>query len=123
MMKANSIFSSTRSDNEDSWMSVSDLMTGLMMVFLLIAILLTKTASDKFENVSEAVYEWDDSENKIYEALYYEFKDDLEAWNADIIKKTLTIRFKSPDVLFDVGEAELKPHFEKILYDFVPRYV
>ena len=99
-------------ESEENWISISDLMAGLMMVFLFIAIIFLR------QEVSVPIIE-----DKIYEALYEEFEDDLEAWNAEIKREDLTIRFLSPDILFETGKAELKPRFKVILEDFIPRYI
>ena len=69
-------------DGEESWISVSDLMAGLMMVFLFIAVIYAKDADQRAKNVSEIVTEWQDSELEIYLALEEEFRDDLEKWQA-----------------------------------------
>lgn len=111
-----------RSDDE-SWISVSDLMAGLMMVFLFIAVIYAKDADQRAQNVSEIVTEWQDSELEIYEALEQEFRDDLQRWQASIQKETLTIRFASPEILFARGSDEITPEFAAILDDFVPRYI
>ena len=62
---------------EESWISVSDLMSGLMMVFLLIAIIYAK-------NNQKQVIEWVNVEEEIYQALVAEFEDDLTDWQAEI---------------------------------------
>ncbi|MBQ7199412.1 MAG: OmpA family protein, partial [Selenomonadaceae bacterium] len=38
-------------------------------------------------------------------------------------EKTLTFRFKEPDILFSVGSDLLTPKFQEILNDFLPRYI
>lgn len=110
-------------DGEESWISVSDLMAGLMMVFLFIAVIYAKDADQRAKNVSEIVTEWQDSELEIYLALEEEFRDDLEKWQASIQKDSLTIRFASPEILFDQNSDELKPAFAEILDEFIPRYI
>ena len=116
-MTANSaLFSRTEKDSEGHWLSVSDLMAGLMMIFLFIAILYMR-------EVQKVIVIADETHSRIYIALQEEFKNDLAAWNAEIVRETMTVRFKEPDVLFDRGGAKLKPVFEQILSDFFPRYV
>jgi hypothetical protein len=66
-----------KSDGGESWISVSDLMAGLMMVFLFIAVIYAKDANQRAQNVTEIVTEWQDSELAIYEALEREFRKDL----------------------------------------------
>jgi len=110
-------------EGEESWISVSDLMAGLMMVFLFIAVIYAKDADQRAKNVSEIVTEWQDAELEIYAALEAEFRDDLVKWQASIQKESLTIRFSSPEILFDQNSDELKPAFAQILDDFIPRYI
>ena len=117
------IFASRQIDGGESWISVSDLMAGLMMVFLLIAVIYAKDANQRARNVTEIVTEWQDSELAIYSALKKEFEDDMPKWNAEIEKETLTIRFLAPEVLFKEGKSDLEQRFQEILLDFMPRYI
>jgi len=112
-----------RSDSDESWISVSDMMAGLMIVFLFIAVIYSRDANQRSLNVTEIVNQWQDTELEIYQALHREFKNDLVAWNAEIVKESLTIRFKSPELLFKTGEAKLSNHFQRVLDDFMPRYI
>ena len=112
-----------KAQEDDNWISVSDLMAGLMMVFLFILIIYAKTADERLQNAQEIVVEWRDSELAIYEALIDEFESDLKDWEAIIEKETLTIRFQSPRILFETGKADLSPRFKQILDDFMPRYI
>ena len=112
---SNAIFQ-RKSGGEESWISVSDIMAGLMMVFLFIAVVYAR-------NVQEIVATWQDTESAIRSALYDEFKNDLPKWDAEIDNATLTVRFKAPEILFKQGEDDLTPKFEEILADFMPRYI
>jgi len=117
-----SYFKTSKKDDEN-WISVSDIMAGLMMVFLLIMIIYARSADDRLQNAQEIVVEWRNTELAIYQALQDEFGEDIKDWNAQIEKETLTIRFLSPDILFETGKAELKSEFKAILDDFIPRYM
>ena len=110
-------------EEQESWISVSDLMAGLMMVFLFIAIIYAKDADKRATAVTEVVTEWQQLEEDIYNALKSEFGKDLEKWNAEIEKDTLTVRFLAPEILFESGSDVLKPQFKDILSDFMPRYI
>ena len=59
---------------------------------------------------------------QLYDELNVEFKQDLIKWDAQL-DKNLMIRFKNPNVLFDTGQASLKPKFTEILDNFFPRYI
>ncbi|ORU93128.1 MAG: cell envelope biogenesis protein OmpA [Cycloclasticus sp. symbiont of Poecilosclerida sp. N] len=108
--------------DESQWMSVSDLMAGLMMVFLFIAIALMRNALIEKNQIKEVAVAYQQNQVAIYEALNNEFKDELAKWDATIDKDTLSFNFQSPDVLFDRGKVDVKPRFKEILNDFYPRY-
>jgi outer membrane protein OmpA-like peptidoglycan-associated protein len=129
-------------EQEDHWIPLSDLMTGLMMLFMLIAVLfIVKVDADKerlaylmlqakmraaedqkkVQQVQEVVNGYDLHRERLYNELAAEFKADLPRWGAEL-DRDLTIRFKEPEVLFDSGAFSLKPKFISILDDFFPRY-
>lgn len=118
-----SLFKIWNKERDEYWISVSDLMAGLMMVFLFLMIVYVRSSDEKMQTAQEIVAEWRDTEYEIYLALKDEFEADLARWNAIIERDTLTIRFLSPDILFKTGSAELSPQFQTILSDFMPRYI
>lgn len=113
---------SARSD-DDHWISVSDLMAGLMVIFLFIAITYIRPVVETQNRIRDIVVAWKDSEVEIHNALRREFEDDLPKWHAELDRETLSIRFRAPDVLFGAGTANLQPEFKSILDDFFPRYL
>ena len=110
-------------DQSESWMSISDLMSGLMMVFLLIALALMQRVTDEKDKIKEVAVAYQKSQIDLYETLQTEFKDDLSKWDASIDKSTLAFEFNSPEVLFSTGSSDLKPEFKNILNEFFPRYL
>lgn len=109
-------------DNEH-WVSMSDLMAGLMMVFMFISIAYMHYVRIEKEKIKEVAVAYENAQLQLYNALETEFTKDLPAWDAEIDKQTLEVRFKSPDVLFGLGSTELKPKFKQILDNFFPRYL
>lgn len=114
---------------EDHWIPLSDLMTGLMMIFLLVAIVfMLQVKRDeakivKAQNkVREIVTHYTDLRAQLYQELLTEFKDDLPKWHASI-KPDLTVRFEEPSVQFDTGASVVKDSFKTILNSFFPRYI
>ena len=103
-----------REETEEHWISLSDVMAGLMMVFLLIAIvyMLKVQAVAKDLKLIEV---------DLHNELEKEFKDDFDNWNA--VLDVLTIRFREPRVLFSGGKDELRFKFKRILNKFIPRYI
>lgn len=108
---------------ESHWLSVADLMAGLMMVFLFIAIALMRNAFIERDQIKQVAVAYQENQVAIYDALSSEFKSDLEKWNADIDEDTLTFTFKSPEVLFKRGEFDLSAQYKKLLLNFFPRYM
>tara|TARA_B100000700_G_scaffold59109_1_gene64248 strand:- start:40088 stop:40819 length:732 start_codon:yes stop_codon:yes gene_type:complete len=115
--------SNSGSEDEHHWLSVSDLMAGLMMVFLLISIALMQNALKERDRVTQVAETYQQTQIAIYEALLAEFAEDLERWQADIDADTLALTFNSPEVLFAQGSSDLRRRFESILNDFYPRYL
>lgn len=110
-------------EDDFHWVALSDLMSSLMMMFLFLA-LLHMLQVERTHAVETAVRMTAvESRQAIYQALDTEFRTDLVRWNAEFDRPTLTLRFREPDVLFDRNSARIKPEFEAILRDFLPRYV
>lgn len=109
-----------KSSNE--WISLADMMTGLMMIFLFISVLYLEQSLEsvkKIKNVSKVYIETKDN---IYKELEEEFRNDLKNWNAKLIKDELRLVFLSPQIMFDPAKSSIKNEFKIILNDFCPRY-
>jgi len=109
-------------EQEDHWIPLSDLMTGLMMFFMLLAVAFMVKVEADSERIKRVAILYDQLRSDLYNDLDAEFRKDLGRWGAEL-DADLTVRFKEPDVLFDIGSATLKPKFIGILNDFFPRYV
>jgi outer membrane protein OmpA-like peptidoglycan-associated protein len=109
--------------DEEHWIPLSDLMTGLMFLFLLVALAYMVEVDVQHAGPRAALTTYLTTRSDLYRDLYAEFHDDLSAWGATIDPKTLSIRFYARNVLFAPGSAELQPRFKTILDDFFPRYV
>uniref|UniRef100_A0A7C3QVQ0 OmpA family protein n=1 Tax=Leptospirillum ferriphilum TaxID=178606 RepID=A0A7C3QVQ0_9BACT len=107
---------------EDHWIPLSDLMTGLMMIFLLVAVSYMSSVELTNYRIRQIAVRYDEVHNSLYRDLQREFQKDLPRWGAEL-HRDLSIRFREPDVLFDTGSDVLKPRFRSILEDFFPRYI
>lgn len=101
--------------NQSHWIPLSDLMTGMMLVFMMIAMIY-------MVRVQQVATDLKDTKGKIYQALEKEFSKDLKKWDAEILPN-LTIRFKNQNALFGQGKANPSDEFKSLLSDFFPRYV
>ncbi len=106
--------------NIDShWMSVADLMAGLLLIFILIIISVVYEALEIKKERGDIDSKIDD----IARALEREFKDDLGGWQAEFDATLLEFTYTNPDVLFENARADLKDEFREILTTFFPRYL
>lgn len=118
------IIGGSRGESHDSehWMSVSDLMSGLMIVFLFVAVAMMHFVRVERDRIKEIAIAYRDTQVSLYNDLQTEFATDLPDWGAEIDQQTLEVRFLDPELLFESGRADLRPSFRAVLDDFVPRY-
>jgi chemotaxis protein MotB len=104
------------------WMSISDMMSGLMLVFMFIAIsFMIQIQIDK-DRMKEIAKTYTKDKKELNNDLYIEFSDDLKKWDAKITEDNVVV-FNSPNVLFGDGRSDLKRAFKTVLKDFFPRYI
>jgi len=130
MSKLDKFRSSKKDKTEDVWSSIADLMSGLMIIFLLVSIsFMLKTNEDKANavqtsaTVKDIVNAYNKNKRDIYEDLVVAFGDKAKEWNMRIDEEDGTISFEEPDVLFDEGDDNVKPKFQAILNEFFPKYI
>lgn len=99
------------------WMSVSDLMTGLMVLFMFVAIAYMLRVRENQNVLTDYV----ETKQELHEKLVNEFQSDTARWQMTI-GNDLSMKFKNPTVLFPQGSWELTPAFKDILDEFLPRY-
>lgn len=109
-------------DSTSNWMSVSDMMSGLMMVFLFIAVVYMNKINEEKKSVETIALTYQEYQDDLYQSLKEEFSDDLVRWDASILPDG-TFRFHEPEVLFDQGSTAIKDKFQMVLAEFFPRYI
>ena len=116
--------------DEDQWLPVSDLMAGLMMVFLFISISVMTSAFKERDQAQKQTAKMEQIANEyvvkhkaIYESLNQEFAADFDQWEVDHDEESLTVTFNSPEVQFRDSSAVIPIKFQSILREFFPRYV
>jgi len=107
---------------EAHWIPLSDLMTGLMVLFLLIAVTYMMRLEIESARIRDVAVAYNETRDALYKDLHDEFAADLPKWKAELVKNDLSIRFTDPDILFANGKSEVKPEFAQILRNFFPRY-
>lgn len=111
-------------EEDNPWVSVSDLMSGLMIVFLCIAVLFMREQEKSIDQQKQIAQEYQQVQGDLGKALVQEFqKVDLDRWGAELAGDGLVVRFKDPSTMFTGGESELTPGFKAILAEFFPQLV
>lgn len=101
------------------WIPLADLMTGLMMIFMLItAVYITYVE----KTTTLVLDEFKDIKSNMQLALQKEFKESFKQWDAELLGD-MTIRFNNPNVQFAIQSTDLRPEFQNLLKDFFPRYM
>ena len=100
------------------WMSVSDLMTGLMVIFLFVAIAYIKRVQDNQSVLTQYV----ENRQDLHDKLVAEFKEEADQGKISI-HGDLSMRFENAQTLFARGSWALTPAFEKELANYIPRYL
>lgn len=109
--------------DEEHWIPLSDLMTGLMFLFLLIALAYMVAVEHQKNQPKNVAQQYEKTRAALGSEIDKTFAPDFARWGAQFDPNTLTVRFTNKGALFAAGSAELQPRFEAILGQFFPRYV
>ena len=128
------LFDRLEQETEEHWVSISDVMAGLMVIFLFIAIsymLNVRLKADEIIVYKNEVEKLLDAYKNLQSALYKELRAEFEGsytkkiqfrnvWRGHLDMETLSIRFQKP---FTQGDATVPIAFKNVLRNFFPRYV
>ena len=106
---------------DNSWTSLSDIMTGLMIIFLFIAISYMVEVRKRDKKIEDVLNIYTQTKEDLYNEINTKLGKDFDQWNVEF-DKDLSIKFTNPDILFDSGSAEINPYFSKILNNFLSKY-
>lgn len=104
---------------EDEWVSLSDIMTSLMLVFLFIAVYFIVSTKDiiEFPKVFQR------NEVLLHSELNKVLKNNLSKWGADL-DTTGLVRFNNSQFIqFDTGSSDLSPQFKSVIDEFFKNYL
>lgn len=111
-------FIKQRASSSDHWISLSDIMTALMMIFLLISIIYMIRVKESVD--IPRIFKAD--EQQLYSQLEKKLKVKLTKWGATL-SPDLTVRFSNEDILFKAGSANLSSEFKQALDGYFPDYL
>lgn len=110
-----SILTSSRRGDDDAWISTADMMSGLMMVFLFIAIVYIQNVGTYLDDINEA-------QQQICSQLQREFESVQDQWMISICEDGLVVKFQN-EAIFPPGDDQLSLEFQEILQEFYPRFM
>ena len=107
---------------EDYWVSISDMMTGLMIIFMFIAIAYILEVK-KEQKERDALFEdFQITKERLFNDLDSVFSDDFKRWDVEL-DRDLSIKFTNPEILFGANSSALTSKFSAILKSFIPKYL
>jgi len=110
----------TNTEPDTPWLPVSDLMSGLMVIFLFFSLLFFQMDTVQEQAVIVEKVQKANLGQKIETFI----QPNLDSWNAAYIDSTFTVQFYTREsILFKQGKSELSPNFKSILTDFFPAYM
>src|SRR4051812_2847082 len=99
-------------DEGEEWLSVADLMSGLMIIFLFIAISYLRPLTERNSDLRQAqdrirdiVVAFTEDEARLADELERALGADLPRWGMELDRPRLAIRLRAPDLLFELGQA------------------
>jgi outer membrane protein OmpA-like peptidoglycan-associated protein len=107
---------------DNNWASLSDIMTGLMVIFMFIAIAYMVEVKEEQDERDKMFEEFMVTKETLYAELDSVFRDDFKKWDVEL-DKDLSIKFTNPQILFTSGEARIRSQFREILDSFFPKYL
>ena len=112
-------FKTTRNNNlmkiGKEWLSISDMMSGLMMIFLFIGVSLMMEVQKKEIIVQDIKADLDKDLNQ-------KFANKFKEWGISEVKDNI-FRFNAPDVNFEINQDVVTDKFKAILSEFFPQYI
>lgn len=108
-------------DSQSQWLSISDLMSVLMMIFLVISVISIHSISKQKDHIQEIAEELINTKESLISEINEEFKNDFIKWEAEFDEENLTIKFLG-DTKFETNKSEPLREFKEIIEDFWPRF-
>ena len=78
------ILTNREQDTEEHWISISDMMAGLMVIFLFIAISYMLHVQAEKEKIEKIAVTYEKLQSDLYAELEKEFEKDLNKWNVEL---------------------------------------
>mgnify|MGYP001382136483 CR=1 FL=1 len=112
-------------NSDNNWISFSDIMTGLMVIFMVIAISYILQAQNREKEIDKIIENYKTIQNKIYNDLDSTFTERFKDYNLKV-NPDLSIQISDANALFPVQfydqEMYLTQRFSDFLNEFTPLF-
>ena len=111
-------------DETSIWISNTDLMSGLLVLFLFIAILMNQGLSEAQDEIKKITGASNEVRRELQESIKQNFSaEEIKRYNLDQENNVGAASFDKGDGRFLVGSSELTPEFRATLQVFLPKYI
>lgn len=117
------MFDKKNKSEETTWLSLSDMMTVLMVLFLILAIYIAVSANKKLNDVTQVINSFIDSENKLCQKLKDELYVEFNPNDLTVTCEPIRITFINEKYKFDHNSHLLTKDFQQTLTKFFPIYL
>ena len=117
------MFHARRKDDDSGWMSLSDMMTVLMVLFLIISVTIAVSATTSLQNMRSLVYYITEQEQILCEELEQNLQSEFQERDLQVECNPIRIIFTNPNYEFAKNSDTLTPAFERALSIFFPIYL
>lgn len=112
------------SDETSIWISNTDLISGLLVLFLFIAILMNQGLMEEQAKVTDITSASNQVRQELKESLENNFTpEEIKQYNIDLKDNIGDASFDKGDGRFEVGSAVLREDFKRTLDVFLPKYL
>ena len=117
------MFKKNEKSEETTWLSLSDMMTVLMVLFMILAIFIALNATKTLSKVIGVVDSFIENENKLCQKLKEELYIKFSKADLKISCEPIRITFINEKYKFEHDKHDLNPDFQRTLRKFFPIYL
>jgi hypothetical protein len=107
---------------DNTWVSLSDIMTSLMIIFLFIAVSYMVEVKRRDSKIDDVLKVYSDTKEDLANEIRAKLGENFKHWEVEFDEEDLSIKFTNPDILFASGSANINHYFSNILDNFLPNY-
>jgi len=117
------MFKKINKSEETTWLSLSDMMTVLMVLFMILAIFIALNATNTVNSIMTPISSFINNENKLCQKLKEELYSNFTKNDLKIACEPIRITFINEKYKFQHNKHELNKDFKETLKKFFPIYL